>query len=208
MRKRVHNNTTQYDVTKDVGLYVISDDNMLIENVNNTLKRKGIIGVTDSAGSTRYYLDGRDGLSLTSQRISDAVSALKDQVYDEESAYRRRVYDLVAQRIFMKYDVDLSYIGSSIMYSMVRDTVESNFKLPNNLKDLWALSDQYYGMSYQQMVRNVRYAVSKSVLGHMRSRAAISFLAIEIMTTMRQLKLYEMEKNDEDDNDSVTDDQE
>ena len=161
---------------------------MLIENVNKTLKRKGIIGVTDSTGSTRYYLDGRRGMTDTANQITNAVSELKDNIYDDDSQYWSSLYDIAAKRVFFKYDIDLSYIGSSVLYSMVRDTVESDFRMPTNLKDMWALSEQCYGMSYSQMVRNVRYAISQSVLAKMRSRAAINFLAIEIMIELENIR--------------------
>ena len=105
-RRQFANRRSSYRASKDVGLYVFSDNDALIENVNNVLKRKGIIGVTDPSGMVRYYIDGRKDISNAANRLQTAVTDFKDSPYEKEEYDMRQLYDLAAHRVFLDYDFD------------------------------------------------------------------------------------------------------
>lgn len=180
------NGRTEYDVSRDVGLYVISSDDMLIENVNSVLKRKGIIGVTDATGNTRYYLDGRNGITKTSNQIENAVVSFTNQ-NGERYEMDMKLYDAAAHKVFKSFGVDMCYIGSAILYASVRTVLENGFKMPVNLKSLWAEQSDEFMMSYEQMVRNIRYAISRSKLGNLRTKLAIRYLALHVHQALVEL---------------------
>lgn len=180
------NGRAGYNVSKDVGLYVISSDDMLIENVNSVLKRRGIIGVTDAAGSTRYYLDGRRGLDKTSSDIENAVVSFTNQ-NGEILEMDRKLYDAAAHKVFMSYEIDMTYIGSAILYSSVREVLERGFQVPINLKEMWANQAEEYMMSYGQMVRNIRYALAHSKLSELRTKMAVRYLALQVHQALIEL---------------------
>ena len=187
-RKQYGNKRTAYNVSKDVGLYVISDDDVLIENVNSILKRKGIIGVTEPTGSVRYFVDGRHDLTDTADMLQNAVTNFNNGQLPVDEFNNFQIYDYAAHQVFMLYGLDLSLIGSNVIYELVRRVVESVFSMNISLKEL-SISEQYqYMMSYSQLVRNIRYALRGSSLAHMKTKGAIRVLASSVFKKMREIE--------------------
>ena len=187
-RRQFANRRSSYRASKDVGLYVFSDNDALIENVNSVLKRKGIIGVTDPSGMVRYYIDGRKDISNAANRLQTAVTDFKDSPYEKEEYDMRQLYDLAAHRVFLDYDFDMSLIGSNIIYQIVCDVIQSGFSFATTLKEMCSAQNEDFVMSYSQMVRNIRYSFSHSKLSHMRSKSAVMFLAVEVYNMVKEME--------------------
>ena len=187
-RKQYVNKMSAYNASKDVGLYVISDDDVLIENVNSILKRKGIIGVTEPTGSVRYFVDGRHDLTDTADMLQNAVTNFNNGQLPVDEFNGYQIYDYAAHQVFMLYGLDMSLTGTNIIYELVRRVVESGFNMNQSLKEM-SSSEQYeLMMSYSQIVRNIRYALKQSRLSHMKTKAAIRLLSSSIFRRMRELK--------------------
>ena len=180
-RKQYAANQSRYNPVRDVGLYVISDDDMLMENVNSVLKRKGIIGVTDAAGSIRYFVDGRRDAELTASQLENCVTG-----FDQDGSIKEReqLYDVIAHRVFIDMGFDMSHIGSNILMSIVTYMVRNELHHVVNLKEICAMYEDEFRLSYHQMVRNIRYAVSATRIGNMRSKDIIYYLTNEIRKVM------------------------
>jgi len=187
-RKQFANRRSSYKASKDVGLYVFSDNDSLIENVNSVLKRKGIIGVTDPSGMVRYYIDGRKDFTSAVNQLQTAVTDFKESPFEKEEYDMRQLYDLAAHRVFIEHDFDMSLIGSNIIYQIVSDVVQSGFTLSLTLKEMCSAQYDDFMMSYNQMVRNIRYSLSHSKLSRMRSRAAVRYLAVEVFHMLRDME--------------------
>jgi len=187
-RKQYVNKRTAYNATKDVGLYVISDDDVLIENVNSILKRKGIIGVTEPTGSVRYFVDGRHALTDTADMLQNAVTNFNNGQLPVDEFNNFQIYDYAAHQVFMIYGLDLSLIGSNVIYELVRRVVESGFTMSLSLKELSASEQYQFMMSYTQLVRNIRYALLGSRLSHLKTKAAIRLLASAVFRKMREIE--------------------
>ena len=195
-RKAFHKYRAVHNASRDVGLYVVSDDDVLIENVNNVLKRKGIIGVQDVTGTVRYYVDGRHGFETTANQLRNAVTEFKhNSSTNWEEIERRQLYDVIAIDVFSIFGLDFALIGSNILYSIVRDILDDNLSLNDSLKVICAYSEDEFEMSYSQMVRNIRYSLNKSRLSKLRTRAAIRKLALKVrdalnaQLTIRKLQM-------------------
>ena len=187
-RKRFGNSRPTYKAEKDVGLYVFSDNDALMENVNSVLKRKGIIGVTDPTGMVRYYVDGRRNLTKAANQLQHVVTGFNESLSEQDEFEFKQLFDVAAQRVFMRYDIDMSLIGSNIVYIIVHMIVSGGFLTVETLKDMWAAYSEEWLISYSQMVRNIRYALSHSRMGKMRSRTAIRHLATEVQQLMCDLE--------------------
>jgi len=185
-RKQFAKGRTVYNANRDIGLYVISDNDLLMENVNNELKRKGIIGVTDRMGNVRYYIDGRKGLETTANQLKNVVEDFEVNGAEKasEEFAKAQLYDAIAHEIFFYYDFDFSLIGSNILYAIVRDILEEKLSLNDSLKEICAFNEDEFGMNYSQMVRNLRYSLSNSNLHFLKTRIAIRKLALEIRDTL------------------------
>ena len=186
-RKQFGNRRPAYNATKDVGLYVISDDDTLMTNVNNVLKRRGIIGVKEPTGSVRYFVDGRNGITSTIDKLQSAVTNFGEGEEMPEDFGGMKMYDYAAHQVFLLYGIDMSLIGSNVIYEMVRRVVMSGFEMTETLKELCGEEQSEFMMSYSQMVRNIRYAFSHSRLSHLRSRAAVRLLAMAVYRRMEEL---------------------
>ncbi|MBP5261009.1 MAG: hypothetical protein J6Z43_02635 [Clostridiales bacterium] len=174
-------NRPLYKNRRDVGLYVISDDDILMENVNSILKRKGIIGVQDATGSVRYFVDGRHGLSKTVNRLQNLVTDFDQDPYQNDmDSSGMELYDIVAGEVFARYGFDFSLAGSNIIYAAVKEMIRGNLSINDNLKEIWAYNDVFFNMSYAQMVRNIRYSLSKTELCDLKTRTAIRLIAIKV----------------------------
>ena len=185
-KKQFARGRNTYNVNRDVGLYVISDNDLLIENVNNVLRRNGIIGVTDAMGNVRYYVDGSKGLETTANQLKNVVTEFGAGAveYSPEEFARAQLYDAVAHEVFTSYDFDFSLIGSNILYSIVRDILDEKLSLNDSLKEICGYNEDEFGMKYTQMVRNLRYALTNSDLQDLKTRSAIRKLALEIRDTI------------------------
>lgn len=179
-RRYFANRAPLYNSARDVGLYVISDNDMLMENVNRVLERKGIIGITDATGSVRYFVDGRSEIDKTVERVKDAVTDYGADCLDDEFPIRDKMLDTVAHKVFVAHGFDFSLIGSHILYVLVWNMLDDEDYAKCSLKELCMASSEQFDMSYDQMVRNIRYSISKSDYKDIRSRAAIRLLSFDV----------------------------
>ncbi|MCR5061516.1 MAG: hypothetical protein K6A80_10955 [Saccharofermentans sp.] len=183
-RRYFANRAPLYNSARDVGLYVISNDDMLMENVNRVLERRGIIGITDATGSVRYFVDGRREIDKTVERVKDAVTDYGADCIANETPERDKMMDAVAHKVFVSHGFDFSLIGSHIIYVLVWNMLDDEDCTSLNLKELCMASREQFDMSYNQMVRNMRYAISKSEYKDLRSRAALRHLCFDVKAAL------------------------
>ena len=186
-RRYFANKAPIYNSARDVGLYVISNDDMLMENVNRVLERRGIIGITDSTGSVRYFVDGRREIDKTVERVKDAVTDYGADCIENE------MMDAVAHKVFVSHGFDFSLIGSHIIYVLVWNMLDDDDYSRFNLKELCMASSEQFDMSYDQMVRNMRYAISKSKYSNQRSLAALRLLCFDVKAALDYYRMMNEE---------------
>ena len=151
-----------------VEMSVVCSDLSLLENINSLLKQKGVITVEDEYGTLHYIVDGRDNRQSVAGRVT-AINPAETARNEKEEAY----LELCIKTVLREYGFDMSLIGTVIIYNSLFMSLKRCIPLPTTMKGLYCETGKEYGLSYEQSERDVRYAITRSSLKNMRSRAAI-----------------------------------
>lgn len=153
-----------------VEMSVVCSDLSLLENINTLLRQKGVIAVEDDYGVLHYIVDGRNNRREAAGRIT-TISTQGDAA--DELAKEDAFLDLCVKSVLREYGFDLSLIGTEIIYRSICSCFRKGVPVPPTLKGLFSEIGNEYELSLEQCERDVRYAVSKSNLKNMRSRAVL-----------------------------------
>lgn len=151
-----------------VEMSVVCSDLSLLDNINSLLKKKGVISVADDAGSLHYIVDGRHDRRSVAHRIT-SIDPDEDAKREKEDAY----LEVCVRNVLREYGFDMSLTGSVLIYRAVFFSYRRCVPLPPTMKDLYIENGKDLGLSYEQAERDVRYAIARSGLCNMRSRAVI-----------------------------------
>ena len=147
---------------------IVCSDYSLLENINGLLCRSGFIGIRDAHGTLHYIVDGRNDRLRAQETAKDIVISSARLTGDESDAY----YDVCARNVFNNYGLDLSKIGSVILYEEIRRIIYKGEDIPPNMKAIYIEATKRYSMTYSQIERDVRYALKQSNLAHLGTRSA------------------------------------
>ena len=143
-----------------VEMSVVCSDLSLLENINLLLKQKGVIAVEDEMGrSDRGSVAGR----------VTAINPAKTAGQEKQEAY----LDLCIKTVLREYGFDMSLIGTMLIYKSVYKSVKRCVPAPATMKSMYIDTGKELGLTVEQSERNVRYAITKSSLKSMRSRAVV-----------------------------------
>ena len=151
-----------------VEMAVVCSDLSLLENINSLLKQKGVIAVEDEAGTLHYIVDGRNNRQSVAGKVT-TINPAGNPANEKEEAY----IELCIKTVLREYGFDMSLIGTVLIYKSILMSFKKRIPLPATMKALYCESGRELGLSYEQSERDVRYAIVKSSLKKMRSRAAI-----------------------------------
>lgn len=168
---------------KDYGggieMSVVCSDLSLLENINALLGDRGIIGIRGEDGIVHYIIDGRQNRGSASAAVTALVSGKAKGDVDEE------FFDMCIKSVFKEFGLDMSLIGSVVLFDAVKAIFLSGSKVPVNMKTVYLSAARAYKMTFSQIERDVRYAVSNSAFAGMRSRNILQSL---VTRTGRRLK--------------------
>ncbi|MCR5385016.1 MAG: hypothetical protein K6E72_10335 [Saccharofermentans sp.] len=151
-----------------VEMAVVCSDLSLLENINSLLKQKGVIAVEDEAGTLHYIVDGRSNRQSVAGKVT-AINPSGNASNEKEEAY----LEICIKTVLREYGFDMSLIGTVLIYKSILMSFKKRIPLPATMKVLYCETGRELGLSYEQSERDVRYAIVKSSLKKMRSRAAI-----------------------------------
>lgn len=152
-----------------VEMAVVCSDLSLLENINDLLRQNGVISIEDEDGILHYIVDGRNNRRAVAGKIS-AISSVDGT---DEQAREDAFLDLCIKNVLREYGFDLSLIGTVIIYRSISACYRRGIPMPPTMKDLYCEIGKDYGLSLEQCERDIRYAISKSGLKNMRSRAVL-----------------------------------
>ncbi|MBE7070088.1 MAG: hypothetical protein E7386_06270 [Ruminococcaceae bacterium] len=171
------------EVMRDYGggieMAVVCSDLSLLENINALLGDRGVIGIRDEDGVVHYIIDGRQNRGRASAAVTELVSGKAKGNVDEE------FLDTCIKSVFREFGLDMSLIGSIILFDAVKALFLSGAKMPVNMKSIYLSAGKSYKMTFSQIERDVRYAVRNSAFSGMRSRNVLQSL---VTRTGRRLK--------------------
>ena len=153
-----------------VEMSVVCSDLSLLENINSLLRQKGVIAVEDDDGILHYIVDGRNNRT----EVPGKVTAIDPMELDADEFAKEAAYlDLCVKSVLRDYGFDMSLIGTVLIYRGLCTAFRRGGPMPATMKDLYSTISGEFGLSLEQCERNVRYAIGKSSLKKMRSRAVL-----------------------------------
>ena len=151
-----------------VEMSVVCSDLSLLESINSLLRQKGVIAVEDESGVLHYIVDGRSDRRSVAGRVT-AINPAKTAEQEKQEAY----LELCIKTVLREYGFDMALMGTMLIYKSIYISLKRCMPLPATMKSLYCETGKELGLSLEQSERNVRYAITKSSLKNMRSRAAI-----------------------------------
>lgn len=144
---------------KEVGFYVVCSDRMILDNINTMLKKKGMVGISDTAGRIHYMVDARKNVrTATDHILGEAFRNL-----DLSSVSNASILE-VTEETLTKNGMDRSLLGTRILRCMLLQSMQDPTLLTVVSKRLYPLVGKEFGISSSQVERNLRYALSRTKL--------------------------------------------
>ncbi|MCR5593960.1 MAG: hypothetical protein K6F79_09480 [Saccharofermentans sp.] len=171
----------------ETGIFVVCSDKALLDSINSMLKNKGVIGVSDAEGKYHYFVDGRKNKSKVPSKVNDIVV---NSFYELEDDIPDTMIISVLKSILIDYDFDLSLIGTSAIFEIVRKMVRYRDVYYHGVRELLMIAGENLCLSYAQTERDIRYAVRKSSFDSMgiKTTTILRFFADEVRMRVRELK--------------------
>ena len=164
---------------EEAGVYVICSDEALLENINSLLKRKGVIGITDSAGRMHYMIDARDNKKNAPHQVNSLVVPDAGNILTSERAI---------SEVFARHNIDTGLTGGPILFFIIRKLILEGETYHSNTKLIYANVCEVFNMSYETVERDVRYSINKSDFRKgIRSVAIIKILTDEVRQLISDL---------------------
>jgi hypothetical protein len=144
---------------QEVGFYVVCSDRMILDNINSLLKKKGMIGISDTAGRIHYMVDARKNVYAAANRI--AGEAVRN--FDLSSVSNTSILE-VTEETLTRNGMDRSLIGTRILRTILLQSIRDPSLLTVVSKRLYPLVAREFGISVSQVERNLRYSLSRTKL--------------------------------------------
>ena len=157
-----------------IEMAVVCSDLSLLENINSLLGSNGVIRIRSEDGVVHYIIDGRHNR----QHATAAVTALANGNTGEK--IDEAFFDTCVKSVFKEIGLDLSLIGSVVLFDAVKAIYLSGLKVPMNMKIIYLSAARSYKMTFNQIERDVRYAIKNSAYAGMRSRSVLQSLVTRI----------------------------
>lgn len=169
----------------ETGIYVVCSDEILLRTINNMLKRKGIIGVTDATGKVHYVVDARSNPGYAARRIHDLVEDISGEegVKDDISfgSMKESTLNSIIEGVLREHGFEPSLLGSRAIFILVKKLTIWESAGHLSPKQLFDYAAEALEITYNHVERNIRYAIYKSDLGgqRLKSMTVIRMLAGE-----------------------------
>ena len=172
------------------GIYIVCSDSNLLADINRMFKRRGIIGVTDTAGRVRYIVDVRSNKWNAVKAINRFLNLEGFTELTEmggEAAEERIVNEAVG-KVLSEYGFNPSHLGTKALFILVKMILDRGIAMKNvSVRELYNPVADHLRLSYSQMERNIRYAVKSSGMnaGGTRTSILVQKLALEVSELLR-----------------------
>ncbi len=164
------------NIGDSTGIYVVCNDKSLLENINGLLSRNGMLCVRDNNGKVSYLVDGRSDKSQAMMTVSGLMSDHFLGIGEGRDIY----YEMCAKAVFMEAGFDMSHTGTAVIYLAVKDMVQGGRRRYSSAKNMYMDFANRLHMSFDQVSRDVRYAVNASAMRKYRTLTVVAHLVTMI----------------------------
>lgn len=171
----------------ETGIYIVCSDKALLDKINTMLRFKGVIGVADAEGKYHYFVDGRKTFAKVVTEVDEIVMQNAENI--ELDAPESMVVSAV-RAVLIFYDFDMSLIGTTAMYEILRRMVIYRDVYYHGVRELYAIAADRLKLSYEQTERDIRYSVKKSSLSNegLKTTEMFRMLADEVNYRLDEMK--------------------
>lgn len=169
-------------MTDEVGIFIVCNDKALLKTINQMMRSKGLVAVSDTAGRQHYIVDGRLNPMIAARKFEELMftdSGRAIEILGDKRNYKDEL-DTVIAEVLDYYDFDKSLYGTKLLCRALRI-----FMLMEgmNMKEIYGEAGKQYEMSSQQVERNIRYCIQKSMIWEngMKNYKAFVLLREEVM---------------------------
>lgn len=166
-------------IQDEIGIYIVCNDGTLMSVVNQLMKRKGFISISDTAGRHHYVVDGRINPMLAAKRFEDLIFNGDRGGYDMFAEQLGMLDDLdrAITLVLAQKSFDRTLIGTKLLEKLLRSLVKHG--MTTNFKKMYAEAGKKYEMNSQQVERNIRYAIQKSDIWEDGMKNSKAFMLLE-----------------------------
>ena len=144
---------------KEVGFYVVCNDKMILKNINDLMRKRGIVGITDTAGRMHYMLDSRAGVPSIVRKITgQAVNDL------DHSTLSNADLLTCVDEVLKKYNFDYALLGTRITRCILVHSIRNPSIMSAVTKQVYPLAGREFGITASKVERNIRYVFRKMEL--------------------------------------------
>ena len=169
-------------IQDEIGIYVVCNDGALLSVLNQLMRRKGFVSVSDTAGRQHYIIDARMNPMLAAKRFEELMFTDGGRAY--ESISDRNFYmdelDSAIAIVLSERQFDRTLAGTKLLARLLKTLLKTGE--PASFKKLYVETGKKYDMSAQQVERNIRYSIQKRKIWQngMKNSKAFMLLVDEI----------------------------
>jgi hypothetical protein len=171
----------------ELGFYIATNDQDILRQINNIMQRSGYFGLMDTAGRLHYVVDGRRGVPFASRRIIEATDRL---LLDHQTITSPILSGLClyVDPILTGHGIKPELKGYQYLRCLLLLAGLDETRLRPISKTLYPDVAKQYGVSINQVERDIRYALERTDLQRMglTPTAAIVRLYHELVQAAEQ----------------------
>lgn len=141
---------------REWGFYLVSSSRELLQHIEGLMNRDGLFGVMDSEGRVHYLVDARKGYPYATRQICSTAGRLIQEQHTSDSCGTRNLEDAIAT-VLGHYAFNRKLRGYRLLHSMLNLVVPDRSLLDPISKRLYPKIARLYGITTNQVERNVRY---------------------------------------------------
>ena len=141
---------------REVGFYVVCSDKMILDNINSMMRKRGLLGISDTAGRVHYMVDARRGIPSAVNKITG--QALKGLDY---SSLSNAQIIAAADEVIQRHGLDMVLLGTRICRYILVQSIKDTSLMSSVTKRAYGIAASEFSMTSTQIERNLRYAFRK-----------------------------------------------
>ncbi len=146
------------DSRQELGFYIICNDKQILDNINTLMRRRGLVGVSDTAGRLHYLVDARQNIQAAAYQITKQATGHKNA---EKNYSSFQILEAV-EAVLSHWKIDRNLSGGRLLrFALLRSIGEPNLLSPVS-KGIYPLAAKEFSLTTSQVERNIRYTLSRS----------------------------------------------
>lgn len=152
------------ELQDEIGIYIVCNDMSLLNAINVLMRKRGLVAVSDTAGRHHYIIDARKNPMIAARRMEQLIFSDESKIANILDKFGYNIADLdeAISQILEYHNFDRTLNGTKLIRRLLKSFIQSSETA--SFKKLYSDVGKKYKMTYQQVERNIRYAVQKSDL--------------------------------------------